>query len=267
MTVFVSAWPLILHMFLFAFLFFSFLWVLQVVRRDAGVVDIGWTVGVGVMAVYAAVAGDGWLPRRVLVAMLGGAWAFRLATYILVDRVLRPGEDGRYQYLRAHWGEKANSRFFFFFTMQSFLVILFGLPFLPIAADTRARLCATDVLGALVWVVAIAGESIADRQLTLFRRDPANKGKTCRVGLWRTSRHPNYFFEWLHWWAYVVVAIGAPSWWLTLVGPILMYVFLMRLTGIPYTEKRALASRGEDYRDYQQVTSKFFPMPPKKPGR
>jgi steroid 5-alpha reductase family enzyme len=111
-----------------------------------------------------------------------------------------------------------------------------------------------------VWTVAVTGESVADAQLARFRTDPVNKGMVCSDGLWRYSRHPNYFFEWAHWWAYVLIGGGAALTWL---GPVAMLVFLFRITGIPYTEKQALRSRGDAYRDYQETTSVFFPWPPK----
>jgi steroid 5-alpha reductase family enzyme len=111
----------------------------------------------------------------------------------------------------------------------------------------------------------VAGEALADRQLAAHRRDPANKGKTCRSGLWRYSRHPNYFFEFLHWFAYVFLAVGMGIGWIaaSLIGPAVMLVFLYRVTGIPYTEAQALRSRGEDYAEYQRTTSPFLPLPPK----
>ena len=117
--------------------------------------------------------------------------------------------------------------------------------------------------GLALYVLAIGGEWMADRQLTRFRNDPDNRGRTCRTGLWRYSRHPNYFFESLHWWAYVVMAIGLPSWWLTLIAPVLMTISLLFVSGIPLAEAQALASRGDDYRDYQRRTSPFIPWFPK----
>ncbi|MDE2345901.1 MAG: DUF1295 domain-containing protein, partial [Gammaproteobacteria bacterium] len=107
------------------------------------------------------------------------------------------------------------------------------------------------------------GESIADLQLARFRANPANRGRTCRHGLWRYSRHPNYFFEWLHWFAYVCLAIGSPIAWLAWSGPVVMYVFLRWISGIPYTEAQALRSRGDDYRAYQQSTPMLLPWFPK----
>ncbi len=122
---------------------------------------------------------------------------------------------------------------------------------------------AWDIAGVLVWLLAVGGERTADAQLERFRADPANRGRTCRVGLWRLSRHPNYFFEWLHWWSYVLIGFAAPLGWLTLLGPAVMLLFLLRITGIPMTELRAIESRGDAYREYQRTTSAFFPWPPK----
>jgi steroid 5-alpha reductase family enzyme len=122
---------------------------------------------------------------------------------------------------------------------------------------------AWDVLGAAIVLGAVAGETIADRQLARWRADPAHRGRTCRTGLWRWSRHPNYFFEWLHWWAWPILAIGAPWGWAAVYAPILMLAFILGLSGIPATERRALATRGEDYRRYQRTTSAFFPWPPR----
>ena len=108
--------PVLLHGLIASFLLFVFLWILQVIRKDAGVVDIGWTAGVGFMAAYVAIVGEGWIVRRVLIGLMGGIWALRLVLYILKDRICREHEDSRYQRLRAHWGTKANRWFFFFFT-------------------------------------------------------------------------------------------------------------------------------------------------------
>jgi steroid 5-alpha reductase family enzyme len=112
-------------------------------------------------------------------------------------------------------------------------------------------------------LVAVAGEAIADRQLQRFRENPANRGQVCQTGLWRYSRHPNYFCEWLHWWAYVACSGLRPVTLWGLLGPLAMWWFLNRVTGIPPTEAQSLKSRGEAYRRYQQTTSRFFPWPPR----
>ena len=118
-----------------------------------------------------------------------------------------------------------------------------------------------------IWTVAVGGEALADRQLARWRADPAHRGRTCRAGLWAWSRHPNYFFEWLHWFAWPVLAFPAPHWWLALSGPLLMLLFLNRLSGIPWTEAQALRSRGDDYRRYQDEVSPFLPLPPRRGRR
>ncbi len=242
------------------------LWVVQRARRDAGVVDVGWAAGLGLLAVLYAVLAAGPLLRRLLVATMAGAWSLRLAWYILVNRVLGKPEDGRYQTLRSKWGDRAQSRFFVFFQLQALVDVIFSLPYLVAMTNPTPGLGVCGLAGVLVWVVAVVGEALADRQLAAFRADPANRGRTCRVGLWRLSRHPNYFFEWLHWWSYVLLAVGSPWWALTLVGPVLMLFFLFKVTGIPATEAQALASRGEDYRDYQRTTSAFVPWFPRRRG-
>jgi steroid 5-alpha reductase family enzyme len=240
------------------------LWLVQRARRDAGVVDVGWAANLGLLAVLYAALGRGAAPHRVLVAVAAGVWSLRLAAYVYVNRVRGKEEDGRYQTLRARWGAGAQWRFLVFFEVQGLLDAILSLPFLVIASNRAAGLNTWEYAGAALWLVAIGGEALADRQLARFRADPANRGRTCRVGLWRTSRHPNYFFEWLHWWAYVLMALTAAWWWVTLVGPAIMTFFLFKVTGIPATEAQALASRGDDYRDYQRTTSMFVPWFPRK---
>jgi len=119
--------------------------------------------------------------------------------------------------------------------------------------------------GLLLWGVAVTGESIADWQLAAFRSRPWNKDRVCRIGLWRYSRHPNYFFEWVHWWSYVVMALALPAgnWWVTLIGPLAMGWALVKVTGIPWAEAQALTTRGQDYRAYQRTTSAFIPWWPR----
>lgn len=232
---------------------------------DAGVADVGWSFCMGALAIFYALAGDGLPARRILMAALGAAWAFRLCGYIYFNRVHgKHEEDGRYQRLRAHWGDRAQSGFFVFFQMQAVGAVLFSLPFWAVARNAAPSLTLWDALAVVIWLVAVGGETLADAQLAAHRARPENKGKTCRSGLWRYSRHPNYFFEFVHWFAYIPLAVGTGWIWLTLAGPVVMLIFLFKFTGIPYTEMQALASRGDDYRSYQRTTSAFFPWPPRR---
>lgn len=241
------------------------LWCVQRRTRNAGIVDFGWTVAVGGLTILLAVAGPGEWPRRTLVAGMIGLWSLRLALHLWRDRIWRREEDGRYQQLRARWGAAADAHFLWFFAAQALLAWLFVMPpALAMQAERGVTFDGFDLAGVMIWLVAWFGEALADRQLKQFRDDPGHRGLTCRAGLWRYSRHPNYFCEWLHWWAYVAVAWGSSAAWLTLLGPMLMLLFLFKVTGIPHTEAQALVSRGDDYRRYQRETNMFFPWFPRK---
>lgn len=240
------------------------LWVSERVRHDASIVDVGWAAGLGILGLFYAWQADGYLPRRVLAAGLIGAWSFRLAVYLAVNRVIGKHEDGRYQTIRANWGVKAHAFFFWFFQAQALLDVILSLCLVGLMFNQEPRFSPFEYAGVAIWIVSVLGETVADAQLSRFRRDPANRGRTCRAGLWRYSRHPNYFFEWLHWWTYVLMGVALPFGWLTLLGPGLMLFFILKVTGIPPTEARALETRGEDYRDYQRTTSAFVPWFPKK---
>lgn len=242
------------------------LWLVQIKTRDAGLVDVGWTVGLGLAAVFYAYSSGGDPIRRLVLGLLGGVWSFRLAFYLLKNRILRGLEDGRYQELRSRWGSRASLYFLLFFLFQAILVPLFSIPFLVVAHNQSVGLNLFDWFGIGIWILSVAGESIADAQLSRFRSDPSRTGKVCTEGLWRYSRHPNYFFEWLHWWSYVFLAVGNSWWIISLSGPVVMIIFLFKITGIPIIEERSLASRGDEYRRYQQTTSQFFPWFPKEVG-
>ncbi len=256
-----SLWPLLIVWAVSA-LAMSAVWYVQVRTRNAGFVDVAWAALLGCAALYYGAIADGAFLPRILVAVLAAAWGFRLSLHLL-HRVLNESEDGRYAFLREHW-QGNQLKFFGFFQAQALLVLMFSVPFYVAASNPRENLSIWMVLGVLVWVVSLTGESIADLQLARFRTNPRNKGKTCRDGLWRYSRHPNYFFEWLHWFAYLLLAIGAPHAWLAILGPIVMLVSLCWITGIPFVEAQSLRSRGEDYREYQRTTSALVPWFPKR---
>lgn len=241
-------------------------WWRQRATADATAVDVVWTVNLGLIAGLYAWLGDGAAPRRVLLALLVGAWSLRLALHLMRTRVLAPGqrEDARYAKLRAAWGPRAQRNFFWLYQAQALLDALLSLPFLLVAFDPQPSLGWIEAAAALLLVVSVAGESLADAQLAAFKADPANRGRTCRAGLWRTSRHPNYFFEWLAWCAFALLALGAPLGWLGASAPLLMLFLLLKVTGVPPAESQALRSRGDDYRAYQRTTSAFFPWIPSR---
>ena len=233
-------------------------WLWQKRNANAGMVDVAWSFGTAGMCVLLALSSTGQLYRKIFVALLGALWGIRLGLHLYI-RVTGETEDGRYQLLRKTWGENAQRKFFTFFQIQAAWTVLFAMPLYFAAGSMKPFPQVTDFLGLATWIIAVSGEALADRQLARFRHEPANKGQVCDKGLWRFSRHPNYFFEWLHWFTYVWIGIGSTYGWATLFGPAIMFAFLYKVTGIPFTEKRALETRGDAYRRYQANTSAFFP--------
>lgn len=240
------------------------LWLVMLRTGNAGIVDVGWTFIVGGLGIFAAVNQDGWWLRRTLVAIVMALWSARLGFYLLRDRVIGRAEDGRYADLRQAWGEAANGRFFWFFEAQAAAALFFAVPAFLASSISTPRISLLDLAALALWAVGIIGETVADLQLEQFKRTAPRRGMTCTVGLWRYSRHPNYFFEWLMWVAYALLALAAPWGWIAFACPIVLLYLLFRVTGIPATEAQALRTRGDDYRRYQQTTSAFFPWRPRR---
>ncbi len=234
-------------------------WWLQRRLGNAGWVDVVWTLALGTAGVVATLgAGQG--ARAWLVAALVAAWALRLGGYILA-RTRGTPEDARYAQFRRDWGAAFQRRMFGFLMIQAAAAALLLVPMVLAAASPRP-LGWPDALAVLVLLAAVLGEGVADRQLHRFRARPGNHGRVCQLGLWGWSRHPNYFFEWLHWLAYPLFALGADHGWLALLGPALMYWLLVHVSGIPPLEAQMLRSRGDAYRAYQRRVSAFIPLPP-----
>ena len=259
-----QAWPLLLVGAAFVAGMMLVLWVIHLLIRNAAIVDVGWAAGLGLLAIYYAYAGPGYPARRYLIATMASIWSVRLAVYLLFSRVFGHSEEGRYVQLRKQWKTHLPLRFLFFFEAQALLDLILSVPFLLACLDARATIGVLEKLAVVIWLVGMIGEATADVQLDAFKKNPANKGKTCRAGLWNYSRHPNYFFEWTIWVAYSLFALGSPWGWLGLLAPAMILYFLLRLTGIPATEAQSLRSRGAEYRQYQRVTSAFVPWFPKK---
>lgn len=227
-----------------------------------GVVDVAWSLSFAALAVYLAVAADGWWVRRVLVAAIVSVWSLRLGIH-LWRRVQshHPEEDGRYATMREEWRADLGKKMFLFFQMQAVSVVVLGLPFLFATSNGSIGLTPVEIAGFAVWLAAVFGESVADAQLARFKRDPANRGRVCDIGLWRYSRHPNYFFEWLIWVGFFLVGAAAPWGWTGAIAPAVILYLLLKVTGVPPTEEQALRSRGDAYRQYQRTTNAFFPGP------
>jgi steroid 5-alpha reductase family enzyme len=233
--------------------------------ENYGIVDIVWSYAFGALAVFYAATLHGWAPRRWLMAAIVVIWSTRLGTH-LYRRVMshHPEEDRRYTEMRTRWSENFAAKMFTFYQQQAFSVLLLGLPFFLIALNPAPSLHLLEYLGVTIWLLALAGESLADAQLASFKKDPANKGKVCERGLWAYSRHPNYFFESLIWWSYFLFACASPWGWTSLIAPLGITYLLLRVTGVPMAEEQSLRSRGDAFRNYQKRVSVFIPLPPRR---
>ena len=241
------------------------------VRRcsgNSGWVDVIWTLLAGATGVATAIWPDDAEPggRNLAVALLVGLWSSRLGVH-LARRSARQDDDPRYAALARRWGANAEWMMFLMLELQAgaALVLVFAVRLAAWNPLPFPRL--VDGIALLLGLVAIAGEAIADAQLARFRRDPANLGLICDVGLWATSRHPNFFFEWLGWCATGLFAIaptgGYTVGWLALSAPLLMYGLLVHVSGIPPLEAHMLATRGTEFRKLQRSVNAFFPGPRK----
>ncbi len=243
-------------------------WLIARKPGQSGWTDVFWTFATGAAGVLVALGqfrgSHAVMARQALVAVLAACWALRLGLHIAA-RTRHNGEDPRYAALREEWGPRFSMRLFLFLQVQAGAALLLVISILLAAHNPAPQPGWGDALGVVILVVAIAGEGLADRQLRHFRANPANRGRVCDQGLWSVSRHPNYFFEWLGWTAYAIIALAPAAQpaiaWLALIGPIFMYVLLVHVSGVPPLEAHMLKSRGPEFRVYQARVSAFWPIP------
>ena len=242
-------------------------WVYQRRVHNVGFVDVFWAFGVGISGIVAALfpfAGAMPSIRQVVVAVLVAVWMLRLGIHMLV-RVAPGPEDLRYVQFRKEWGADFQLRLFWFMQNLAYGSILFPLAIYLAAHNPAPWPRIADFIAIAILLLALGGEALADRQLKNFKADPANKAGICDRGLWSLSRHPNYFFEWLGWFAYPVMAIdftGTYGWgFLALGAPALMYYVLIRYTGLPSLDAHMVRTRGDAWRAYVARTHALVPLP------
>ncbi len=244
----------------------GFAWLAQFRSGNAGWVDVVWTLGTGATgAGFALIPGPGMGigPRQIVIALLAAIWSLRLALHIAL-RVAHGPEDARYANLRRDWGAAFQARMFWFLQAQAACTLVLVSAILLAARNPAPALRPLDLLGVLVMAAAVLGERAADRQLARFKAGRSGRKGICDAGLWGWSRHPNYFFEWLGWLAYPLMALGPdyPWGWAAFAAPAMMYAILVHGTGIPTVEAQMLRSRGAAFRRYQARVSAFLPLPP-----
>ena len=242
----------------------SGVWLLARKLNNYSIVDSAWALSFTALVAGYGAFSSGWLPRRLLIVCLAGLWSLRLGLF-LARRIAshHPHEDARYLQLRVDYAGEVSKRFWFFFQYQAISVVALSIPFLLVAQNPQAQFSTIEFVAIAVWLLGISGEAIADAQKSRFRADPANHGKICDRGLWRYSRHPNYFFESLIWWGFFALAVGSPGGVWTLYCPLGMLYLLLRVTGVPLAEAQSLKARGDAFRAYQRRTSVFVPWFPR----
>ncbi len=235
--------------------------IVSQVRGRNDIADVAWGLGFILAALVSLVAAGEYSARGLLVTVLVIFWGMRLALHIHL-RNRGKGEDPRYRKWREEWGRWFVLRSFLqVFMLQGVLLVLVAAPVVFVNASPAAPFIALDALGALVWLVGFVFEAAGDLQLARFLRDPANRGKLMTGGLWRYSRHPNYFGEVTLWWGIWLIAAAVPRGWMTVIGPLAITFLILKVSGVPMLEERYEGRA--DFQEYKRCTSAFFPLPPR----
>jgi steroid 5-alpha reductase family enzyme len=243
-------------------LLMTILWLVSLRLENSSIVDIFWGTGFVIANwVYFALSPEGFFPRKLLIGALVTLWGLRLSIHILIRNWGKP-EDFRYQKWRKEAGKQWRVQSFFrVFLLQGLLLWIISIPLLAAQrSGLPPYLTGLDVLGSILWLVGFFFEAVGDLQLVRFKANPANKGKVLDSGVWRFTRHPNYFGDSAQWWGYFLIAVSAAGWW-TVFSPILMTLFLLKVSGVALLEKTLETRPG--YAEYIQKTSSFIPWFPR----
>ncbi len=253
---------LLMQTVLIVFLYFLAFFIVATIIKNNSIVDMGWGAGFVVIALATLFLEGSFAARNLLVTLLVAIWGVRL-TYHIVRRNWGKPEDFRYAKWRGQWGNLVVPRAFFqVFMLQGVMMLVIGYPIVLINAYPAAGLNFLDFFGLLVWVVGFFFESLGDKQLAEFLSNPTNKGKVIQSGLWKYTRHPNYFGEATMWWGIFLLALSVPLGWTGIISPLTITTLLLFISGVPLLEKQMM--KNPEYREYAARTSKFVPWPPKK---
>jgi len=240
------------------------LWIVSVIIKNVSIVDLFWGFGFVLAGWYYFMHTEGFEPRKIILMAMVTVWGLRLSGY-LTWRNAGKGEDFRYRQFRQNYGERRYwwVSFFQTFLLQGILMWLISAPLLGAQINIGSgSLGVADYLGMTLWIIGFIFEAGGDFQLARFRADPSNKGKVLNTGLWRYTRHPNYFGDTAVWWGFGLISIAAGSW-LAALGSLLMTALIIKVSGVALLEKTLVTDKPQ-YRDYIEKTSSFFPWFPKK---
>lgn len=237
----------------------AILWAIYFVKRNAGIGAIGWASGFILTSWIYLLIGDGYLLKKLAMTLMVTIWAARLV-FLFYQRYVSLPEDSRFVDIRASWGgDRSGILFLMLFLFKGLLVVILSIPFLIVSHNAKSSWDSWELIGFLIWAAGVVGESIADLQMQKFRSNPGSQEKVYQNGLWRFSRHPNYFFEWVVWIGFWVFALPTQGGWLAIISPALVLALLLKVSGIPLLEPVLLKKKGEAYALYQKTTSPFFP--------
>lgn len=256
-TLVLSGW--LIAAFIMLILWFSYLY-----SKEPAVVDIGWAASIGCATWWMFHQAPTEGLRQWALVFYVTFWSVRLVT-LLAIRMKKGQKDQRYVELSLHWKNALNWKYFIFFQAQALSVALLVVPIALFFLAPAPSWTYWDTIGTLLYIIGMSGELVADQQMARFRCDPNKRKKVCNEGLWRYSRHPNYFFESIIWVSYAVMGMNHPQGFIGWISPLVIIISILKITGIPPTEQRLLASKGDAYREYQRTTSVLIPMPP-RPG-
>lgn len=243
------------------FIYFLLFFIVALIIKNNSIVDIGWGAGFVMIALLTFFVNGLYTERSMLITGLVTIWGVRLFGHIFARNHGKP-EDFRYAKWRKEWGKWLIPRSFLqVFMLQGFLMLIIAYPIVLVNNDPQGSFGLLDFFGTMVWLTGFYYEVIGDRQLREFLKDPANKGKIMKEGLWRYTRHPNYFGEAVMWWGIFLIALSSPGGWGALVSPVLITFLLLFVSGVPMLEKSM--QDNPDFQQYMKETNKFFPWYPR----
>jgi steroid 5-alpha reductase family enzyme len=249
----------------FTIILFYWVWILAIRIKNFSIVDAAWAFAFFLHALIFYSILTGFQKRRTLLLFLMSVWSLRLGFFLAKrTKAHHPKEDSRYIKLREKFGADFEKKFLIFFLWQAASVSFLMLPSVFVFNNPAQYLSLPEIFGSICFMLSVTGEALADLQMAHFKSLPANKGKVCNAGLWRYSRHPNYFFESCTWFSLYLFWLGTPGLWWSVYAPLSILFLLVKVTGVPPSEEQSLKSKGDFYLDYQKVTSVFVPWPPKK---
>jgi len=246
---------------LIIFIHMTIFYAISLIKKDSSIVDIGWGLGFIFVAIISFIIGGNLFPKQIIITSLVFLWGMRLAIYIFF-RNKGKAEDWRYKKWRDDWGKNFAIRAYFqIFMLQGLFMFIISVPIVLVNSNEIETFKLFDIVGSLIWIIGFIFEALGDYQLSQFKKDPDNKGKIMKKGVWKYTRHPNYFGEVTMWWGIFIIALPLTNGIFTIISPILITFLLLKVSGIPLLEKKYKDNK--EYQEYKKMTNAFFPFFPK----